>query len=164
MISPKLVKILNDQVKLELAANMQYLAMASWAEVNGYNGVATFFFKQSAEERTHMLKLVNFINERGKEAIIPEVTQPPSKFETIKDIFTIFLESEQQVTMHIQQIVSDSLDEKNYIVHNFMQWFLTEQLEEETLARTILDKLKMIGTDKGGLYLFDRDLGGLAGE
>ncbi len=158
MISKSIESSLNSQLKLEANASMQYLAMASWAEVNGYNGVAGFFYSQSEEEKTHMIKLIKFINERGGTAVIPTLEKPENEFESLHDLFTTFLNSEVKVTNSVNQIVFECLESKEYTVHNFMQWYVSEQTEEEALARTILDKLRIIGLDKAGLYLFDRDI------
>jgi ferritin len=158
MISENIETSLNSQLKLEANASMQYLAMASWAEINGYNGVAGFFYSQSEEEKMHMLKLIKFINERGGTAVIPSLEKPESEYESLQDLFTAFLNSEENVTNSVNQIVFECLEAKDYTVHNFMQWYVAEQTEEEALARTILDKLRIIGSDKGGLYLFDRDI------
>jgi ferritin len=132
--------------------------MASWAETQGLGGTASFMYQHSDEERMHMLKLVKFVNERGGKGIVPALPQPPKSFENILHVFESLLEHELGVTESINDIVDLCLKEKDYTTYNFMQWYVSEQMEEEALARTILDKLKMIGTDKGGLYLFDRDL------
>ena len=158
MISENIEISLNSQLKLEANASMQSLAMASWAEINGYNGVASFFYNQSEEEKTHMLKLIKFVNERGGTAVIPSLEKPESEYESLQDLFTAFLNSEENVTNSVNQIVFECLEAKDYTVHNFMQWYVAEQTEEEAIARTILDKLRIIGSDKGGLYLFDRDI------
>ncbi len=150
--------LLNDQVKYEASASMQYLAMASWADDNGYNGVAEFFYSQSEEERVHMTKLVKFINERSAKAVIPELDAPKSDFKSLNQLFETFLESEVFVTQQINRVIYECLQHKDYNVHNFMQWYVTEQLEEEAVAKTLLDKLTIIGDDKSGHYLFDRDI------
>ena len=141
---------------------MQYLAMASWADEKGYNGVAEFFYLQSEEERVHMTKLVKFINERSAKAIIPQLDKPKSDFESLSQLFEAFLESEIFVTQQINHVIFECLQLKDYNVHNFMQWYVTEQLEEEALAKTLLDKLTIIGDDKSGHYLFDRDINAIA--
>lgn len=150
--------LLNDQIKYEATASMQYLSMASWADANGYNGVAEFFYEQSEEERLHMTKLVKFVNERGGNVIIPELEKPKADFKTLNELFDMFLSSEVFVTEQINHIIFECLQNKEYNVHNFMQWYVTEQLEEEAMARTLLDKLTIIGDDKSGQYLFDRDI------
>ncbi len=164
MLKPKIEKALNKQIELEASSSQFYLAMASWAETQGMNGTAAFLYKHSDEERMHMLKLVKFINERGGTAVIPPLTKPPSEYDSIKEIFESLLEHEMNVTDSINNVVDVCLSEKDYTTHNFMQWYVSEQLEEEALARNIIDKLNMIGNDKGGLYLFDRDLQTLAAQ
>jgi len=150
--------LLNAQIKNEALASMHYLAMASWADINGFNGISEFFYMHSEEERLHMTKLVKFVNERGGTAIIPALEAPKSDFKNIKELFTEFLKSEEFVTQKINEIIYECLQNKDYNTHNFMQWYVAEQLEEEAMARTMLDKLKIIGDDKTGHYMFDRDI------
>lgn len=158
MFSKTVEQSLNEQIKIEAESSQFYLAMASWAETEGLNGVAAFLYQHSDEERAHMLKLVKFVNERGGHAIVPALGQPPVKFDSVQAIFQNLLDHEVAVTKSINEVVHICLQEKDYTTHNFMQWYVSEQIEEEGLARSIMDKLSMIGNDKGGLYLFDRDL------
>ncbi|HRP31549.1 MAG TPA: ferritin [Agriterribacter sp.] len=158
MISPKIEKSLNQQVQLEAESSQIYLAMASWAEVEGYNGISDFLFKHSDEERIHMLKLVRFINERGGHAIVPALVQPAAKYKGVRPLFEQVLNHEIHVSTEINKLVDLCLKEKDYTTHNFLQWYVSEQIEEEALARRVIDKLKLIGDDKGGLYLLDRDI------
>lgn len=157
-------KLLNDQVKYEASASLQYLAMASWADAKGYNGIAEFFYAQSEEERLHMTKLVKFINERSGTVVVPALDKPKADFKSLNELFDKFLNSEVFVTEKINHIIFECLEKKDYNVHNFMQWYVTEQLEEEAVARTLLDKLNIIGNDKSGHYLFDRDINAIATE
>lgn len=150
---------LNNQVKLEAASSYAYLAMASWSDIQpGLNNVSEYFFKQSDEERIHMLKLMRFINERGGFAMVPTLGQPIVTFKGIKSMFEEFLKHEIAVSDSINDLVSLALKEKDYATHNFLQWYVSEQIEEEKNARVLNDKLEMIGEDKSGLYLFDRDI------
>lgn len=158
MLSEKIQESLNRQVEVEAFSSQFYLAMASWAETNGLNGVAKFLYGHSDEERQHMLKLFKYINERGGNAIVPKLSKPPEDFESINFIFQSLYDHEVKVTSEINGVVELCLNEKDYTTHNFMQWYVAEQIEEEGLAADLLDKLKLIGGDKGGLYLFDRDL------
>ncbi|HCQ30210.1 MAG TPA: ferritin [Flavobacteriales bacterium] len=162
MLSPTIEKALNNQVKIEANSSHLYLAMASWAETKGLNGTAQFLYKHSDEERMHMLKLVQYINERGGIAEIPALEKPEASFESLNAVFQKLLEHEIMVTGEINKVVEICLNEKDYTTHNFMQWYVAEQIEEEALARTIMDKLHLIGNDKGGLYLFDRDIQSLS--
>ncbi len=164
MLSKKVEKALNKQIKIEAESSQFYLAMASWSETQGFNGTAAFLYAHSDEERFHMLKLVKFVNERGGHAITPALEQPPKEFNSLNTIFKNLLEHEMAVTQSINEVVDVCLQEKDYTTHNFMQWYVAEQIEEESLARTIMDKINMIGSDKGGLYLFDRDLETMAGS
>jgi ferritin len=163
MLSAKLSKALNKQVELEASSSQFYLAMASWAETQGLNGISAFLFGHADEERMHMLKLIKFLNERGGHGIVPALKQPPVTFKSVKSVFEEVLKHEMLVTQEINNLVEITLKEKDYTTHNFLQWYVSEQIEEEALARQIVDKLKLIGDDKGGLYFFDRDLGGIAG-
>lgn len=151
-------QLLNDQIKYEAKASAEYLSMASWADTRGYNGIAEFFYMQSEEERVHMTKLVKFINERSGNAVIPAIDKPRDDFKSLMELFETFLKSEEFVTGKINNVIYECLERKDYNVHNFMQWYVAEQLEEEAIARTLLDKLKIIGDDKSGHYLFDRDI------
>ena len=162
MLSPTIEKALNNQVKIEANSSHLYLAMASWPETKGLNGTAQFLYKHSDEERMHMLKLVQYINERGGIAEIPALEKPEASFESLNAVFQKLLEHEIMVTGEINKVVEICLNEKDYTTHNFMQWYVAEQIEEEALARTIMDKLHLIGNDKGGLYLFDRDIQSLS--
>jgi len=109
-----------------------------------------------------MLKLLKFVNERGGHGIVPALKQPPVTFKSVKSVFEEILKHEMKVTAEINNLVEITLKEKDYTTHNFLQWYVSEQIEEEALARQIVDKLKLIGDDKSGLYFFDRDLEGMA--
>ena len=158
MLKSVIEKALNKQIELEASSSQYYLSMASWTENQGLSGTSSFLYQHSDEERMHMLKLVKFINERGGEAVIPALIKPPTTFKSLTHVFESLLEHEVNVTESINNIVDICLTEKDFTTHNFMQWYVAEQLEEEALARTIIDKLNMIGQDRAGLYLFDRDL------
>ncbi|HRN79201.1 MAG TPA: ferritin [Ferruginibacter sp.] len=159
MLSKPIQDALNKQVQMEAESSQAYLAMASWAEIQpGLEGVTDFFYQQSDEERVHMLKLLRFINERGGFGVVPSLEQPIITFKSIKNVFEEFLNHELKVSSSINDLVHLSLTEKDYATHNFLQWYVNEQIEEERVARTLNDKLELVGDDKGGLYLFDRDI------
>lgn len=158
MLNKKIETALNEQLKIEAFSSQYYLAIASWAENKGLNGTAEFFYQQSDEERVHMLRVLKFINERGGTAVIGAIDQPDVTFKSITEVFNSFLHHEQMVTQKVHDIVAICLDEKDHATNNFMQWFVSEQIEEEALVRTLIDKLNLIGEEKSGLYFFDRDL------
>jgi len=156
MLSQRMFDILNHQTEKEAYASQLYLSMASWAEAKGLEGIAEWFYAQSDEEREHMLKFVRYINERGGHATVPKVDQPPKDFPSVKAVFEASLEHEQMVTRAIGDIVALSLEERDFTTNNWVQWFVTEQLEEESSVKGILDKLELLGD--GPMYHFDRDI------
>lgn len=158
MLTERLEQALNKQVRIEAESSQVYLAMASWAEVKGLEGVAAFMYMHSDEERMHMLKLVKYINERGGHATISDLAAPKTAYGSPKEMFELLFKHEVMVSQSINDLVAITLEEKDYSTHNFLQWYVAEQIEEEALARTVLDKINLIGDDKGGLYLFDRDV------
>lgn len=159
MFSLKLTEALNKQIESEAFSSNIYLSMAVWAEKEGFEGVAGFMYTHADEERQHMLKLVKFMTERGADVKVPAIAEPPSEYNGLKHVFEELLSHEMKVTNEINGLVFLTLEEKDYTTHNFLQWYVAEQLEEEALARTILDKLNIIGEEKGaGLYMFDRDI------
>ena len=158
MLKPKVESSLNNQLLIEAESSQIYLAMASWAETQGLGGTAHCLYKHSDAERIHMLKLVQYINERGGKAIIPALSKPAKEYKSLNNLFETLLSHEVMVSEKINDLVEICLKEKDYTTQNFLQWYVAEQIEEEALARTIMDKLKMIGADKSGLYMFDRDI------
>lgn len=158
MLSKRLEKALNDQIRIEAESSQVYLSMASWAEVKGLEGIAGFMYGHSDEERMHMLKLIKYVNERGGHAQISDLKAPKTEFGSFQKMFEELYQHELFVSNSINELVHVTLEEKDYATHNFLQWYVAEQIEEEALARTILDKINLIGNDKGGLYLFDRDV------
>ena len=158
MLTETIEKALNEQIKIEASSSQVYLSMASWAEIQGFEGVSSFMYAHSDEERMDMLKLVKFVNERGGHARVSTLEAPPAKFGSFKEMFQTLFDHEVMVSTKINDLVDITLKEKDYATHNFLQWYVAEQIEEEALARTILDKINLIGDDKGGLYLFDNDV------
>jgi len=161
MLKKNVEDICNRQVEREGYSSNLYLAMATWAEVNGLSGVAAWLYTQSDEERLHMLKFIKYINDRGGQATIPVFNKPPTDFQNVEVVFQEVLKHEQFVTNSINEIVALTLEEKDFNTHNFLQWFVMEQIEEEASARHIIDKLHLVG--KENLYQFDRDIMSLRG-
>jgi ferritin len=156
MLKKKVEDICNRQVEREGYSFILYLAMASWAEVNGFAGVAGWLYAQAEEEKLHMLKFTKYINERGGKAVLPAFKKPPVDFINVQEMFKEVLKHEEFVTASINEIVALTLQEKDFNTHNFLQWFVLEQVEEEASARAILDKLNLVG--KNNMYQFDRDI------
>jgi ferritin len=156
MLSKKIEEILNQQVEKESYSSALYLAMASWAEVNGFAGISQWLYVQSDEERLHMLKFIHYINERGGKAIVSAIKQPAKDYKSIKGLFEDILKHERFITDSINKIVGLALEEKDYTTHSWIQWFVNEQIEEEASVTHILDKLKLVG--ESNMYIFDRDI------
>lgn len=158
MLSEKTLQALNDQIALEGYSSAVYLAMASWCEHEGLEGCATFFYEQSAEERMHMMKIIRYINEMDGHAIIGAQQQPENQYDSIQKIFQTVYKQEKKVTSAIYDILSITEAEKDHSTTLFLQWYVAEQREEEAQIRTILDKIKIIGTGGQSLYFIDQEV------
>ena len=129
MVSKKIEKALNNQIELEAQSSFTYLAMASWADVNGYENSAKFLYAQSAEERDHMLKLFSYINDAGGHALAPKVTPKNDSYKSLEELFKETLKNEQTVTKSINDLVDLCLKEKDHSTHNFLQCYVAERKE-----------------------------------
>lgn len=163
-ISAEMKKALNDQITLEAAASNSYLAIASWCEVTGYQGGATFFYAQSDEEKTHMLKVIHYLNDIGATATIPAVKAPKSSYNSLEETIKTALRNEQAVTTAIHKIVELAHKEKDHCTYAFLEWFVNEQVQEETKFETILQKFDLLGRDKLGINEVDKFLASESGN
>ena len=155
-ISQKMKKSLNDQVGLEANASNSYLSMASWCEVTGYEGAASYFYAQSDEERTHMLKFVHYLNDMGATATIPATKAPSSSYKSLEVLIKTALKNEQSVTTAIHKMVEISQKDKDHSTYAFLEWFVNEQVQEETKFETLLQKFDLIGRDKLAINEIDK--------
>ena len=162
MLPKKVEEILNQQIEKEDYSSQLYLSMASWAENKGFEGVSDWLYAQAEEERMHMLKLVKYVNERDGVAKIPGIDTPPDDFEDVFVMFDKVLAHEKYISASINEIVAVCMAENDYTTQNWIQWFVTEQIEEEASVKAIIDKLNLLG--KNNLYLFDRDIMSMRGE
>ncbi|MEX2592304.1 MAG: ferritin [Anditalea sp.] len=154
-------KVLNQQVEMEGKSSAYYLSMASWCDMMGYANSARHLYEHADEERQHMLKLIHYINEAGGHAIQPEITGIRHNFNSLREVFELILEYEIQVTKSINTIVDHCFGRKDFATFSFMQWYVTEQREEETLARRALELFDIIGEEGIGLWTIDQELGKL---
>ncbi|WP_270087187.1 ferritin [Sphingobacterium sp. SYP-B4668] len=161
-LTKEIEDILNAQIKVEAHSSSLYLAMSSWCDEQGLDFSADFFAKQSNEEREHMLKLFNYINNRGGRAISPEITGIPVDFESFRSVFEQTLEQEMFVTEQFNNIADRCMKAKDYVTFNFVQWFLEEQVEEEYVARRILDMFDVIGEEGTGRWEIDKHVNKVA--
>lgn len=152
---------LNKQIGLEAESSSYYLAMASWCEKSGYATSAEFLYRHSDEERMHMLKLFHYVNDAGGHALHPDITDIRHSFSSLKEIFELILSHEIAVTHAINELVDHCFKIKDYTTFHFLQWFVIEQREEETLARRALELFDIIGEDGVGLWTIDAEIGNL---
>lgn len=138
-INPEIMDLLNRQVAMEMHASAAYLAMASWCEQRGLLNSTSLFYKQSEEEREHAMKIFNFINGNGGSAVSPEVNNINHDFENLRSVYEISLEQEISVTTAIFEMFKQARDKNDFVTEVFLQWFITEQAEEEDKFRSILD-------------------------
>lgn len=160
-LSPKITAALNAQMTKEAQAAQIYLSYGSWADSTGCGGIANFLFRHAQEERNHMMKILEYILKRGGKVEITAIDAPPGDPDSMLDCFEKVFKHEVDNTSGIYKIVKLSADEGDWATWNFMQWFVKEQTEEETLAINLLDKIKIAGgkdIDKVSLYSLDRDL------
>jgi ferritin len=162
MITKTVEKALNDQIKREEHSSRIYLAMASWAERNGFPGAADWLYTQTEEERIHMLKLVHYLNDRGGTAIIPALEAPAAKFKTLIDVFQEVLKHEEYISASINELFAVCTKEKDFTTANYLQWYITEQIEEESTVRSILGQIKLAGNEKSGSFLMDKEFASMA--
>ncbi len=165
MLSKKLADALNKQIGIEFYSSNLYLQMSAWADQQGLEGCASFLRAHAAEEMTHMARVFDYILEAGNLAEVGPIDGPPTNFDSAGKLFAQAYEHEKEVTAAIGNLVELCMEEKDFTTLNFLQWFVSEQREEEALYRTILDKFELIGTDGHGLFFIDREIGALrAGE
>ncbi len=158
MLSEKMVTALNEQIAMEGYASFLYLSMAGWFDTKAMKGCASFMYRQSAEEHMHMMKIFRYLIDMDSIAISPSIQQPPSQFGTVKNIFEETLTHERRVTKSINEIVELAISESDHSTYAFLQWYVTEQREEESLMRTILDKINLIGDGAQSLYFIDKEI------
>jgi ferritin len=164
MISKKVEEAVNNQIREEEHSSRIYLAMASWCDANGFPGAASFFYRQTQEERFHALKFIKYVNERGGHAQLQALPDPSNKFKTIIEIFKETLKHEEFITDCINKLYEVAMNEKDFSTQTWLQFFITEQIEEEATVRGILDKFEMIGDNKSGYYMLDQELTALGAK
>lgn len=159
MISKKMAKSLNKQINAEMYSAYLYLSMSSQASHDGLPGVANWFYCQAKEEMSHAEKIYNYVNSQGERVVLAAIDQPPTEFESATAMFEAALEHEKKVTGMINNLANQAVTEKDHATGIFLQWFVTEQVEEEEHANDILSKLKLVGPKGNGLFMIDRELG-----
>jgi ferritin len=159
MLSDKMQKALNDQINEELYSAYLYLSMAAWFETLNLKGFANWMMVQNQEEQVHAMKIYDFINERGGKVGLQAVKEPPTEWKSPLDAFEGSYKHEQHITGCINDLVALAMDEKDRATQIFLEWFVTEQVEEESTADQIIQELKLVGKEGQGIFMIDRELG-----
>ena len=158
MLSEKLTKALSDQLNAEYYSAYLYLAMSAAADGFGLKGAANWLFVQAQEEMAHGTNIYKYILDRGAAPSFAAIEQPPAVFADINQIFEMVLAHEQKVTKSLNAIATLSMQESDHACYQFMMWYVDEQVEEESNASDILDKLRLVGDVKGLLLTLDNEL------
>ena len=159
MLKQTVQDAMNKQIRDELYSAYLYLSMSAYCESINLPGFAHWMQMQEAEEKIHAMKFYDFINERGGRVILQAIDQPPSEFQSPLDVFEETLKHEQHVTALINDLYTLAVEERDYASQIFLQWFITEQIEEEDNVGQIIETLKMIGDSRQGLLMLDREFG-----
>lgn len=162
-MNERVVEAINRQINSELSASYSYLAMAVWCEGQKFTGASRWLRYQSKEEYMHATKLLDFLLARDCKVALSAIQAPQLSFSSLLDVFERGLEQEQQVTKQIDSLYETAFKEKAFSAVAELQWFLTEQVEEEKTGREIVTKLKMTGNDPASLLDMDRELGSRTG-
>ncbi len=158
MLSEKLLGKLNEQITHEYFSAHYYLAMAAYFKKEDLDGFANFFLVQAEEERFHAMKFFEFINDQGNEAIISGFKNPKRDFNSTEEIFELALEHEKLVSSLINELMNVAQEEKHYPSISFLQWFVDEQVEEESNMGKLLNQVKRVGEKGHGILMLDREL------
>lgn len=159
MITDKILKALNKQLNEELYSSYAYLAMFAHFSSLSLDGFGHWFRVQSQEEYGHAMKILQYILDRDGKVSLMKVDPPKATWKTPQAVFKETYDQEVFVSKSINEIVELALTEKDYATNNFMQWFVSEQVEEESTASKLLDRINLVGDNKNGLLLLDKELG-----
>ena len=159
MLNKEMEKALNAQVNAEMYSAYLYLSMSAYFQSKSLGGFASWMRVQAQEEMGHAMKLYDFINERGGRVILEPIEAPPTEWDSPLATFEAVYEHEQKVTGLINELVELALEKHDHATNIFLQWFVSEQVEEEDSANDVVEKIKLVGDAQGGLFMLDRELG-----
>jgi ferritin len=160
LIAQSIEDAMNDQLNFELRSAYNYLAMSAYCEAESLPGFAHWLRTQSQEEVDHAMKFYTFIVDRGGRVKLQDLGTPAEDFKSLLEIFEQSLDNERAVTRAINELYTLTTKEQDYASQAFLNWFVTEQVEEEKTVEAIIDDLQRVGSSGEGLYLIDKDLGG----
>ena len=158
-MNPRVLEAINKQINSELSASYSYLAMSAYCERQKFTGAAKWLRLQSQEEHMHAMKLFDFVLARDRSVQLLAIDEPRGDFKSVAEVFERALQQEQEVTRQIDALYEIAFHEKAFSAVAELQWFLTEQVEEEKTAREIVAKFRLVGNDPASLLDLDRELG-----
>jgi len=159
MLKEKVLKAINQQINHEYYSAFLYLSMSAWFQGKGLPGLANWMFIQYQEELSHGNKFFGYMHERGSQVVLKPIAQVETDFESVLAVFEKAYEHEQFVTASIHKIMDVAIEEKDYATQSFLKWFIDEQVEEEAHASEIVERLRMINGQTGGILMLDHNLG-----
>lgn len=159
MLSKTILNAFDTQIKNELDAAYLYLSMSSYCNALNFPGFSKWLRAQAQEELGHGMKLFDYVHHRGSNATLQAIAEPKASFKDIAEVFDVVYEHEKKVTALIHKLYEAALKENDYASQIELQWFITEQVEEEQTASMIVEQLKMVGDNKAMLLMMDRQMG-----
>jgi len=162
VIDGRMQEALNKHINAELYSSYLYLSMSAYSQSVNLAGFAHWMRVQAREELSHAMKFYDHVLERGGTVALQPVEAPPPRWDSPLAVFEEAYRHEQKVTGLINQLVDDAVQTRDHATNNFLQWFVSEQVEEEASAEAIVQKLRLVGDAPGGLFVLDHELGGRA--
>ena len=159
MLNDRMQKALNDQINAEFYSAYLYLAMAAYLEAKGLQGMANWMQIQYQEETAHAFKFYRYVVDRGGRVTLEKIETPPFEWKTPLAAFEGVLEHEQHVTGLINHLADLAVELKDHATQGVLDWFIAEQVEEESTAEAIINKLRLLGDTGPGLFMMDQELG-----
>ncbi|MCL1050324.1 non-heme ferritin [Shewanella abyssi] len=164
MLAQKMIDQLNDQINMEFFSSNLYLQMSAWCEDKGFEGAAKFMRTHANEEMGHMHRLFTYVSETGGMPLLGTIEAPQADFPSLLKLFEYTYEHEQLITKKINELAHAAFSNQDYSTFNFLQWYVSEQHEEEKLFKSIVDKIRLVGEDGKALFFVDKDLAQMAVE
>jgi len=159
MLKKTVLKALNDQINAEFFSAYMYLGMSAWCEGRNLPGFAGWMRKQFEEEQKHALKIFDYVLEQNEAVSLAAISQPPAVYKSLQEIWEETYAHEQHVTSLIHKVYALAQKEQDFATLGLMQWYVSEQVEEEQQAGSILEQVKMVGTNSSAVFFLDRHVG-----
>ncbi len=159
MMSKTMQDALNEQMKHEFYSSYLYLSMSAFCDGANLPGLARWMRAQAQEETKHAMKIFDYLLDRGGRVELQQLSRPPAEFTTPREVFEQAYQHEKQVTASINKVYGLAVDERDFASTAFLDWFVREQVEEEKTSGLLAEQMRMVGEDRPGLLMLDRELG-----